>query len=231
MRLRYSKKENKKCNKEQKVLQSRIAKLESTLEERDSQISNLEKTIELGKGMIVVHENHSKKPNITINSTTKQKLSTIPTSNIRPLTLGTIDEDLHKYTKELYMMGEDGVVKFIQGVTELKVDGITERNYACTDRSRNTFYRLLESKEWKHDGGAKFINEVLDKLAEPGKGYLDDIRDESFYALAKDLPNKDKLGMLTADLNMFQLGLEKICTNRDTVHTKVKNKIREIASV
>lgn len=123
------------------------------------------------------------------------KLADIPTVNIRPLTIETVREDVHKYGYTEFLRGLPGLVKFVEDIIiEPRGDGGTTtsddshvaagnagepyryaRNYVCTDASRNKFHRLVESKEWSADGGAMFIHSILNELR--------DITDHHFIEL------------------------------------------------
>jgi len=55
------------------------------------------------------------------------------------------------------------------------VDGVVERNYVCTDVSRNSFHRLLESKKWKSDKGGRYLNSMLDTFQDVMEEYKDKV--------------------------------------------------------
>jgi hypothetical protein len=143
-----------------------IEKLQIENDEQAEKIVALEKMLEYGKGILDGYK-VAKPPNvITNNNIINQKLAKLKVDNIRPLTRATILEDVPKYTYELFLKCESGLVEYMVNMTQLQLeDGTIEQNYACTDKSRNTFHRLMESKEWVHDGGARYINETMDSLA------------------------------------------------------------------
>lgn len=118
------------------------------------------------------------------------KLANVPTANIRPLTIETVREDIHKYDYTEFLRGLPGLTKFIEDIIVeptgdlLSFDGTVSsdsqyaRNYVCTDVARNKFHRLVESKDWTSDGGATFIHKILDELR--------DISNDHFSALAAE---------------------------------------------
>ena len=110
--------------------------------------------------------------NIT-NNTTKNttyvnpKLMNINVENIEPLTIERIKKQIAdgKFTDKHFEKGVDGIVEFLVPIMTLKRDdGTVERNYVCTDVSRNKFYRLEEGKVWKSDSGGLFIGEAIQGL-------------------------------------------------------------------
>jgi len=56
-------------------------------------------------------------------------------------------------------------------ITHENDKGETERNYVCTDVSRNSFHRLLESKKWKPDKGGRYLNNMLDTFRDVMEEY------------------------------------------------------------
>ena len=47
----------------------------------------------------------------------------------------------------------------------------------CTDSSRNSFHRLLESKKWKSDKGGRYLNNMLDTFRDVMEEYKDKVYD------------------------------------------------------
>jgi len=89
----------------------------------------------------------------------------IPIDNITPFTVETIKYNLCNYTYDDYVMGVRGIVKFLKSMILLtNENGEIERNYVCTDASRNTYYRLDEIKKWKVDKGGLFIEKMVDEM-------------------------------------------------------------------
>ena len=97
------------------------------------------------------------------------KLVNLPITTIQPLTEEYVKKKVADggYTFDHYLRGEDGIVDFINSITMCENDeGKIERNYVSTDTSRNSFHRLVETKEWEADKGGKFIDLFFDTINE-----------------------------------------------------------------
>jgi hypothetical protein len=214
----------------EKSFLSEKEKLKQEIIAKDKKISDLEKTIEFGKGVLVGYEK-VKPPNVvtTNNTVVNQKLANLKVDNIRPLTIGTIIEDIPNYTFDMYMGAETGIVQFMKHLTQLEMeDGSIEINYACTDKSRSTFHRLMESKEWKHDGGSKFINDVFDNLAEKSIEHWD-----TLISLSKnpDILEQHYYTGKMVEMTSFQSSFTSKGKHREEYFNKVKSKMKDVSSV
>ena len=141
------------------------------IETYEKQIERLEKEVEqLTKTLADI----ASRPNSIVNNSGKitisnRKLRNVKCTKIKPLIESTIESHiaLH-YNYNTYEKGLSGLVEFIRNMIEMKdEEGDMQRNYVCTDGSRNVFYRLLESQEWKKDDGAQYLNTIFDKLRKP----------------------------------------------------------------
>ncbi len=103
------------------------------------------------------------------------KLKTVKHNTIRPFTIETVRADVENglYTYDHYVTGIPGLAEFISQITKVG----DETSYVCTDASRNVFHRLLETRAWKMDNGAKFLESVLDELVDPAGDYYDKVAD------------------------------------------------------
>nr|QBK86089.1 MAG: hypothetical protein LCMAC101_06840 [Marseillevirus LCMAC101] len=109
------------------------------------------------------------------------KLVNLPITNIHPLTEGYVKDKVSNggYTFDHYLKGENGLVDFIYSITMCENDdGDLERNYVCTDPSRDSYHRLVETKEWRKDKGGKFVDVILDTLSDKADGYHMKLLDE-----------------------------------------------------
>ena len=109
------------------------------------------------------------------------KLANLPITTIHPLTEDYVKERVAngEYTFDHYRRGEDGVVDFINSITMCENDdGEMERNYVTTDASRDSFHRLVETKEWEKDKGGKFIDVIFDSLNGKVNKYHNQLLDE-----------------------------------------------------
>lgn len=210
-----------------------IEKLQQENAAKDKKIVELEKSIEFGKGILIGYEKAKPTTVITTNTTSntvKQRLASIKIDKIPPLTLDTIEGMVSMYTYEMYLQLEDGIVQFMKLLTQLEMeDGSIEQNYACTDKSRGTFHRLIESREWKIDGSAKSINYVFDKLVNQAEIYWN-----KFLNLAKhpaDIDDQDYYAKKMIKLATFRRSLTCKGKDREESFQKVKSKMKEVSSI
>ena len=88
-------------------------------------------------------------------------------------------------TYEKASRGYPGILEVIgELITHENSEGIVERNYVCTDVSRNSFHRLLESKKWKSDKGGKYLNNMLDTFRDIMEEYKNKV-----YEIYKKTPH------------------------------------------
>lgn len=175
----HKEKYHSKTQKIIKNLQITITNLKIKLENKKSYVNGMVDGIQIAPKRVISVKNTYINP----------KLLSIKTDNIRPLTTQTIKEDITsgKYTKEMFLRGVDGLVEFISNmITHENKDGTIERNYACTDSSRYRFHRLVESKEWKEDNGAHYVNTIIDEVKELSKEYFTEIVNAKRDAFVKE---------------------------------------------
>ncbi len=163
-------------------------KLRKVIEEKDGEITALKVKCEsnLANGKVeVYHEVCTKvldKSTVTNNNAyIHPKLVNLPITNIHPLTEDYIKSSIDNggYTFDHYIKGANGLVDFIYSITMCENDsGDLERNYVCTDPSRDSYHRLVETKEWQKDKGGKFVDVILDTLSDKADGYHMKLFDE-----------------------------------------------------
>lgn len=146
---------------------------------------DLKLQLEEKKGRIVVYK---ERPSTVNNNNTQYinpKLLSISCDTIAALTVENVKKevDAGKYTYEDYIKGEIGLVNFIASLISSDDD---QRNYVCTDTARNKFHRLIETREWKEDNGANFLNKIFDQLKEPATAYYHKINEMSLIPEARD---------------------------------------------
>ena len=175
----------------------KIERYAGIIAQKDKLINDLEKALANDEGKIEILEKVVDKPKtvntvntMNTNNYVNPKLLAVPIANIRPFTIETVREEITKggYTYEMFTRGMRGLTDFVSGMiiedqkpiksTEPKVmeldsseDTVHERNYVCTDSSRNKFHRLLKSKEWSSDNGAHFLGKVLNELTPSANEY------------------------------------------------------------
>ena len=180
-------KENKKLQKESSTNKSEITKLKEQKEKSEKDIYELKELIkELKEENIITREKLAEKKgeingiinapvrNITTNTTKNKnttyvnpKLVNINIDNIKPFTDKLVKKHVAngEFTDKFFEKGIDGIAKFVVPImTFIRDDGIIERNYVCTDISRNKFYRLDENKVWKSDSGGLYIGKMIKEL-------------------------------------------------------------------
>jgi len=216
-----------KCKQEKYDLSE---KFHQEIKLKDERIKELEKNIEFGKGVLVGYEK-VKPPTVVTNHNTivNQKLASVKKDKIRPATIETITEDINFYDFNMYLRREDGIVQFLTNMTQLKLeDGTIEQNYACTDKARSTFHRLLDSREWTLDGGAKLINEVFDILLP--------IADKHWKTLVgktntKDTFDREYYAKKITETTSFHHAFGRQTKDRKNSVNKIKCEIKHILSV
>lgn len=174
---------NKKLSSENRVLRKEIIELKTQLESSKEKISELEGVI---KGLKTAPDKRT-----IYNTNTAYvhpKLVNLPINNIPALTDEYVMERVNDgiLTYEKAIKGYPGMLEVIcELITYENDDGVTERSYVCTDVSRNSFHRLLESKKWRADKGGRYLNNMLDTFQDVMEEYKD-----KAYGIYKDTPHE-----------------------------------------
>lgn len=153
---------NKKLEKHIKSLNDKIITLEGRLKEQDGYIDGLKTAPE---------------KKTIYNTAIHPKLMNLPINNIPALTDEYVIERINDgiLTYEKATRGYRGMLEVICDlITHENERGEIERNYVCTDVSRNSFHRLLESKKWKSDKGGRYLNNMLNTFRDVMKKYKDE---------------------------------------------------------
>jgi len=130
----------------------------------------------------------------------------------------------------MYLKQEDGLVQFLTNMTQLKLDdGTIEQNYACTDKSRSTFHRLLDSREWKLDGGSKLINDVFDILLPSADEHWETLKANS--KMSRDLLDREYYAKKMMEMQKFHRAFGRNTRERKDSVNKIKSDIRDILSI
>lgn len=210
-----------------------ISRKDAFIKSLKQKILALEKECSKSIGKIEVYQ--TIKPGTTINATNvavsvNEKLAAIPIDGIRPLTIEYIKDEVAGYTYDLFCKGLPGLVKFILSIIEKEVQGDDEpipRNYACTNQKLNKFHRLLESKKWKPDGGAKYLSKILDELIPLVKEYYD-ILLENVKKVDSKPETQGNLDYAVENVRVIRRGiLTAEGPSREKLHTALKNKLAE----
>jgi hypothetical protein len=211
------------------------------IKEKDEEIVELKVKCESGK--IEVYDKVCTKvldkSTITNNTNTAYlhpKLVNLPITNIHPLTEGYVKDKVSdgEYTFDHYLKGENGLVDFIYSITMCENDdGCLERNYVCTDPSRDSYHRLIETKEWQKDKGGKFVDVILDTLSDKANGYHMKIFDERADRSHKTEPKKlgydpDYIYKVNTDMHS---GIVSRGKDRKSLRQKIKKETSRKISV
>ena len=164
--------ENKKLKNKNNKLNTNNSKYKQKNKDLKKQIIELQKKLAKKEGEVdgIIKAPVRNVTNKNINTTTtyvNPKLMNIKVDNIKPLTIERLKKQIAngEFTDKHFEKGVDGIVEFLVPIMTLKRDdGTVERNYVCTDVSRNKFYRLEEGKIWKSDSGGLFIGEAIQGL-------------------------------------------------------------------
>jgi len=150
------------------------------ISEQNKQISSLKKEnkemkeeLDTHKGMVEGMKTAPDKKTI-YNTAIHPKLVNLPINNIPALTREYMIEKVNNgiLTYEKATKGYRGILEVICDlITHENDSGEIERNYVCTDVSRNSFHRLLESKKWKSDKGGRYLNNILDTFRDMMEEY------------------------------------------------------------
>nr|QBK85922.1 MAG: hypothetical protein LCMAC101_05170 [Marseillevirus LCMAC101] len=182
IRLREKKKEIKILKKNTRDFETTVKKLKDENASLKDKISELE-------GVITGLKTAPDKKTIYNNTAyVHPKLVNLPINNIPALTREYMIERVNDgiLTYEKASKGYSGLLEVISDlITYENVDGIIERSYVCTDVSRNSFHRLLESKKWKSDKGGRYLNNMLDTF----RGVIEEYKDR-VYDLYKNTPHE-----------------------------------------
>ena len=151
-----------------------------------NEISELKNEVERQRGVIEGMKTAPDKRTI-YNTAIHPKLVNLPINNIRALTDEYVIERVNDgiLTYEKAARGYPGMLDVICDLITYENDqGVIERNYVCTDVSRNSFHRLLESKKWKSDKGGRYLNNMLDTFRDIMEEHKDKV-----YKRYKETPH------------------------------------------
>jgi len=141
---------------------------------------NLKEELSEQKGIIEGMKTAPEKKTIYNTNTAyvNPKLVDLPINNIPALTQEYMIEKVNDgiLTYEKAAKGYRGMLEVMcELITHENDNGEIERNYVCTDVSRNSFHRLLESKKWKADKGGRYLNTMLNTFKELMKEYKNQV--------------------------------------------------------
>ena len=182
--IREIEKERDKGKDKVKALKQQLKEKDEEIKEKEHEIDALKIKCETNKTKVYdkVCTKVLDKSTVTNNTMNiNPKLVNLPITTIHPLTEDYVKEKVAngEYTFDHYRRGEDGIVDFINPITMYENDnGEMERNYVTTDASRDSFHRLVETKEWQKDKGGKFIDVIFDSISDRVNKYHNQLLDE-----------------------------------------------------
>lgn len=145
------------------ILRENLSQLEKQNVTYQNELVQAEKKISELKGIIQGMKSAPARTTYqTLNIQTR--LDNLPISFVPALEHDYISTTIENmYTYEMAKTGMRGITTLVMDLIEhTNENGEIERNYVCTDTSRNTFYRLLKQKKWWRDKGGQYINDILD---------------------------------------------------------------------
>ena len=163
---------NRTLEKNDKKLKTTVKKLEDENSTLKGKIVELEGTI---TGLKTAPDKRT-----IYNTAIHPKLVNLPINNIPALTDEYVTERVNDgiLTYEKASRGYPGMLEVIcELISHENDEGVIERNYVCTDVSRNSFHRLLASKKWRSDKGGRYLNNMLDTFRDVIKKHKDKVYD------------------------------------------------------
>ena len=173
-RLKILKTEIKKVKSVDKHKTKEISRLDTVIKNLEKKNKNLETQLAEHEGIITGMQNAPDKKTIYNTAYVHPKLVNLPINNIPALTQEYMIEKINDgiLTYSHASRGYPGILEVIgEMITHENDSGEIERNYVCTDASRNSFHRLLESKKWKSDKGGRYLNNILDTFQDVMEEY------------------------------------------------------------
>lgn len=223
-------------------LRVEIANLEKVIVAKDIEIARLiaekemsdklaekDRLIAYGSGQVETFREIG--PKTTTNNYINPKLVDIPTSNIRPLTIELVQESACNYTYEQSLKGVPGLVEYVVALSTLAVDDCeVERNYVCTDISRNKFHRLLNLNDWSNDGGGNFLRTILDGIYDVSNNhYASLVQNEK---MTDDIFERDRLSAIRMNIvNPVNIGITCKGDAREKLFADLRSGVRDVISI
>ena len=236
------KEKNQKLVDENFRLREKIKRLKLKMIQKDDEITELKIKCESNhaNGKVEVYDKVCTKvldqPKLVTNNTMNvhPKLVNLPITNIHPLTSDYVKEQVSNggYTFDHYLKGENGLVDFIYSITMCENDdGDLERNYVCTDPSRDSYHRLVETKEWQKDKGGKFVDIILDTLSDEADSYHMKLFDERNSKSYKPKSGYDPDYIYKANTDMHSGIVQSRGKDRRNLRQKIKKETSRKISV
>ena len=193
------------------------------IKELKEQVEDLKLLLAEDHGQIKVYK---ERPGVINNNQyVHPKLVNIKCDTISPLTIEHVKQEVNqgKYSYENYIRGEKGLVEFISSL----ITDDDQRSYVCTDTSRNKFHRLIETREWKEDNGAGFLNNIFDQLKEPATDYY-----KKVVKMAHSPDEQDTGDFLMDKTKRMFFGITcPQSKDRDDLFNRIRTEVRHLAAI
>jgi len=162
-----------------------------------------------------------------INNITNIKLEQVNIATIEPFTTDTIRKRLTEFNFEMFSKGYRGIVSFVKNII-IKED---EKNYVVTDPSRNSFQRLIETRDWKKDSDGMFLDVLLDELRPSIYNHYDKVM--TIMGDAKNDDERDTADYLVDKTKPVYFGArgDRGSKDREELRQKLRNDIKKIVTI
>lgn len=211
---------------------SLVSQYKESTKKLKEEVRDLKLQIANDTGQITVYKQIP--PKITSNTTignqyVNPKLANIKCDTIRPFTIETVKEEVGNgsYTYDHFLKGASGLAEFIAELT-MQDD---QRSYVCTDSARNKFHRLLESRKWKDDNGATFLNNVLNELATSAESYYTRIVNMTSGAHIADEDKDFADSLMLRTRPIYYAIRDKKSEARMEMLNKIRSEVKKLAAV
>jgi hypothetical protein len=224
----------KKYEKKMTVLQSKTQKKHQIeIKKLKRRIQELEKENEKDKKELIrtrkLIEDLATKPKVVNHNTTKYKLAQVKCDNILPLELENIEPWFRFFDYTRFKGGKHSFCKFIGTLIKAEIEGEVERNYVCTDTSRDKFHRLVEGRMWQKDNGAQYLNIIFDGMRNLIENHYERFIEEKKNASSdKQLENLEGIESRVYEL---YVGVMTKGQDRDVLVDFVRTYIRKVAGI
>jgi hypothetical protein len=212
-----------------------LIKLKKKITELKKEVKDLAALSNDKGGQIKIYETMPV-TNQTTNTTkniqyVNSKLLKVKCDTIRPFTVETIKEEVAKdsYSYDHFERGIKGLADFISGMTILD----DQSSYTCTDAARNKFHRLLETREWKDDNGAVFLNTVFDELKDVAQIHYDILTAKALHAPVDGEEDEREYydTIWTRSKPIFEALRSNKSKHREPILDKVRTEVKKLAAV
>lgn len=132
-------------------------------------------------------------PTKVVNSTKSNNgnyYKNIAITTIKPFTVENLQSELlPQYTYDIFKQKLTGIADLVLSFTSQEVNGVLERNLISTDKKRDVFHSLKETREWEKDDGISVCKRIVNV-------FHDKVEDYYYKLLKEDTEMRSNLKML-----------------------------------